>query len=86
MVGSYNIQPGENAMSTVWRFLTKFASVIVCTRGNCDVRIPWYFSPLLTCVKSSSPILHHEWTGFFLFFGFFHDFSTTLETLRGFIA
>jgi len=31
MVGAYVTQPGENAMSTVWRFVTKFASVIVCT-------------------------------------------------------
>jgi hypothetical protein len=31
MVGAYNSQPGENAMSTVWRFVTKFASLIVFT-------------------------------------------------------
>jgi hypothetical protein len=31
MVGAYVTQPGENAMGTVWRFLAKFASVIVCT-------------------------------------------------------
>jgi hypothetical protein len=31
MVGAYDSQPGENAMSTVWQFVTKFASIIVCT-------------------------------------------------------
>src|ERR1700761_5966707 len=31
LVGAYDSQPGENAMSTVWRFLTKFASLIVGT-------------------------------------------------------
>src|SRR5947207_11068669 len=31
MVGVHDNLPGENAMSTVWRFLTKFASLIVCT-------------------------------------------------------
>jgi hypothetical protein len=31
MVGAYDNRPGESAMSTVWRFLTKFASLIVCT-------------------------------------------------------
>jgi hypothetical protein len=31
MVGCYNYQPGENAMSTVCRFVVKFASLIVCT-------------------------------------------------------
>lgn len=29
MVGAYISQPGENAMSTVWSFLVKFASLIV---------------------------------------------------------
>ncbi len=31
MVGAYDNLPGESAMATVWRFLTKFASLIVCT-------------------------------------------------------
>jgi hypothetical protein len=31
LVGVYIHQPGENAMKTVWRFLTKFSSLIVCT-------------------------------------------------------
>ena len=31
MVGSSRHHPGENAMSTVWVFLVKFASLIVCT-------------------------------------------------------
>jgi len=31
MVGVDDNLPGENAMNTVWRFLTKFASLIVCT-------------------------------------------------------
>jgi hypothetical protein len=31
MVGIHDNLSGENAMNTVWRFLTKFASVIVCT-------------------------------------------------------
>jgi hypothetical protein len=31
MVGSYISPSGENAMTTVWRFLAKFASLIVCT-------------------------------------------------------
>jgi hypothetical protein len=31
MVGAYLNQPGENAMTTVWRFLVKFASLIVGT-------------------------------------------------------
>jgi hypothetical protein len=31
MVGAYISQPGEDAMSTVWRFLVKFSSLIVCT-------------------------------------------------------
>src|SRR6266480_4374485 len=31
MVGWYFHQPGENAMTTVWRFLVKFAGLIVCT-------------------------------------------------------
>ena len=31
MVGTYTYLPGENAMSSVWRFLTKFASLISCT-------------------------------------------------------
>jgi hypothetical protein len=31
MVGAYISHPGENAMSTVWPFLGKFASLIVCT-------------------------------------------------------
>jgi hypothetical protein len=31
MVGAYGHHPGENAMKTVWRFLTKFAKLIVCT-------------------------------------------------------
>src|SRR6202035_5963383 len=30
MGGTTNIHPRENAMSTVWRFLLKFASIIVC--------------------------------------------------------
>src|ERR1700722_20812675 len=30
MGGVTNIHPRENAMSTVWRFLVKFASIIVC--------------------------------------------------------
>jgi hypothetical protein len=36
MVGTYDNLPGENAMSTVWRFLTKFASLIVCTLHSFD--------------------------------------------------
>src|ERR1700678_2000937 len=31
MVGAYDNRPGESAMATVWRFLTKFASLLVCT-------------------------------------------------------
>jgi hypothetical protein len=31
MVGVDDNLPGENAMNTVWRFLTKFASLLVCT-------------------------------------------------------
>jgi hypothetical protein len=31
MVGVHDNLPGENAMNTVWRFLTKFANLIVCT-------------------------------------------------------
>src|SRR5277367_6204774 len=31
MVGIYSHPSGENAMATVWRFLVKFASLIVCT-------------------------------------------------------
>jgi hypothetical protein len=38
MVGYHDNRPGENAMSTVWRFLTKFASLIVCTL-NCFDRV-----------------------------------------------
>src|ERR1700691_4093889 len=30
MVGAYISQPGENAISTVWSFLVKFSSLIVC--------------------------------------------------------
>src|SRR5450432_400227 len=30
MVGTYFSQPGENAMSSVWSFLVKFSSLIVC--------------------------------------------------------
>jgi hypothetical protein len=31
MVGVQFHQPGENAMSTVWRFVAKFTSLLVCT-------------------------------------------------------
>jgi len=31
VVGTFSSQPGENAMTTVCRFVTKFASLIVCT-------------------------------------------------------
>ena len=30
-LGAYDSQPGENAMSTVWQFVAKFASLLVCT-------------------------------------------------------
>jgi hypothetical protein len=36
MVGAYYHRPGENAMTTVWRFLVKFASLLVCTRHCFD--------------------------------------------------
>lgn len=36
MVGAYISQPGENALSSVWSFLVKFASLIVCVLHGFD--------------------------------------------------
>jgi hypothetical protein len=59
MDGAYVTQPGENAMSTVWRFLVKFASLIVCTlhcfdrvifKGHPALRGPRQLAYFVDCV------------------------------------
>jgi hypothetical protein len=59
MAGVYSHHSGENAMSTVWRFLAKFASLIVCTlhgfdrvifKGHLALRAPRQLDYFVDCV------------------------------------
>ncbi len=59
LVGAYFHHPGENAMETVWRLLTKFAKLIVCTlhcfdrvlfKGHLSLAAPRELEYFVDCV------------------------------------